>query len=224
MITAEPKPLLEIAQMLRGNKRVLNIGCAGCTAICLTGGQREVEELNGSLRRHFKGEKELVLLDGYTVERQCEAEFVAELDAVKDKYDAYLSMACGAGVQFVAARFPDKPVFPALNTVFIGVTRDVGWYEERCRSCGDCQLAYTAGICPIAMCAKSLFNGPCGGPSKDGKCEVGEEIPCAWCDIYARLKAQGRLENISTIKKPVSWKNQVQGVLVLDRYKKRHGK
>lgn len=203
---------------------MLVVGCAGCTAICLTGGQREVDDLCVGLKRLFKEKRELVLLDGYTVERQCESQFIAELDSMKDKYDAMLSMACGAGVQFVAERFPDEPVLPALNTVFIGVTRDVGWYEERCRSCGDCQLAYTGGICPVAMCAKSLFNGPCGGPTSDQKCEVGGEAPCAWCQIYERLRIQGRLENLDKIREPVDWKNQKQGSLILEKYKNRYAK
>jgi hypothetical protein len=37
--------------------------------------------------------------------------------------DAVLSLACGAGVQFLAERYPDKPILPGLNTNFIGVNR-----------------------------------------------------------------------------------------------------
>ena len=59
-------------------------------------------------------------------------------------------------------------------------------------------MAYTGGICPVTMCAKVLFNGPCGG-SQDGHCEVDKNIPCAWVNIYKRLKAQGRLEQILNV-------------------------
>ena len=45
----------------------------------------------------------------------------------------------------------------------------------KCKGCGDCLLASTGGVCPIARCAKSLLNGPCGG-SHDGRCELGGEF------------------------------------------------
>ena len=132
-------------------------------------------------------------------------------------------MACGAGVQFLAERFPHKPVFPAVNTMFIGVNKDLGWYEERCRSCGDCVLGITGGICPVTMCAKGLFNGPCGGP-QDGHCEVDKDTPCAWVKIYERLSAQGRLDNILKIYEARQWEDQVQGSIVLEAYKSRYTK
>jgi len=71
------------------------------------------------------------------------------------------------------------------------------------------------------MCAKSLFNGPCGGP-KDGHCEVSNEIPCAWMNIYERLKAQGRLDNIQKIYAPREWRDQVQRSIILDEYRDRY--
>lgn len=224
MVIADLKPLEEIKESIKGYKRVLNVGCAGCTAVCLVGGQKEVDILNAQLAKSFKEDQESIQISGYTVERQCEMEFVAELDHMKDQYDAILSMACGAGVQFIAERFPEKPIFPTLNTTFIGVNRDVGWYEEKCRSCGDCQLAYTAGICPVTRCAKSLFNGPCGGTQRGGKCEVDKDVPCAWYDICERLKAQDRLDNITKVRVPMSWQNQKQGTLVLEAYKDRYAK
>lgn len=224
MVIADLKPLEEIKESIKGYKRVLNVGCAGCTAVCLAGGQKEVDILNAQLTKSFKEDKESIQISGYTVERQCEMEFVAELDHIKEQYDAILSMACGAGVQFIAERFPEKPVFPTLNTTFIGVNRDVGWYEEKCRSCGDCQLAYTAGICPVTRCAKSLFNGPCGGTQRGGKCEVDKDVACAWYEICERLKAQDRLDNITKVRVPMSWQNQKQGTLVLEAYKDRYAK
>jgi hypothetical protein len=54
-------------------------------------------------------------------------------------------------------------------------------------------LGLTGGICPIARCSKSLLNGPCGGGSEGGKCEVNPEIQCAWQLIYDRLTAMNKL-------------------------------
>jgi ferredoxin len=221
MVIAESKPLDEIKAMLKGYGRVLNVGCGGCVAVCLAGGQKEVDNLNLRLSLSCKGEAVPFSIDGYTVERQCEVPFLAELDRMVKPYQALLSMACGAGIQFLAERFPDKPVFPAVNTTFVGVNKDVGWYEERCKCCGDCVLDMTGGICPVTMCAKSLFNGPCGGP-KEGHCEVSADIPCAWVNIYERLKAQGRLDNIQKIYAPRDWRDQVQGSVVLEEYRDRY--
>ncbi len=221
MIIAEIKRLEEIKQSLAGYHKVLNVGCAGCTAVCLAGGQREVDNLNTKLAVSFKADDVSFAVDGYTVERACEVPFVEELDRIVGPYDAIVSMACGAGVQFLAERFPSKPVFPAVNSVFVGVNKDIGWYEERCKCCGDCLLGTTGGICPVAMCAKSLLNGPCGGP-QDGHCEVHKETPCAWIQIHERLKEQGRLDNIYGVFPAREWEGQIQGSLVLEAYKDRY--
>jgi len=86
----------------------------------------------------------------------------------------------------------DKPAFPALDTLFIGVEDVPGRYQEVCAQCGQCVLGDTAGICPVTACHKGLLNGPCGG-TNDGMCEVDREKECAWTLIYQRLEAQGRL-------------------------------
>ncbi len=221
MIIAKVKPLEEVKTLIKGFKRILTVGCAGCTAICLAGGQKEVETLNTKLALSFKKDLTSPLIEGYTVERQCEPQFLDLLDLMVEDYDALISMACGAGIQFLAERFPKMKVFPAVNTTFVGVNRDIGWYEERCQCCGDCVLAFTGGICPVTMCAKVLFNGPCGG-SQDGHCEVDKNIPCAWVDIYKRLKAQGRLDQILDVFPARDWKNQTLGTFVLEEFQTRY--
>src|SRR4030042_5791628 len=126
MIIAKIKPLEEVKAMIKDFKRILNVGCAGCTAVCLAGGQKEVDTLNTKLALSFKEEHTSPLIEGYTIERQCESQFLAVLDSMVEDYDALLSMACGAGIQFLADRFPDMKVFPAVNTTFVGVNRDIG--------------------------------------------------------------------------------------------------
>ncbi len=223
MIIAEIKKLEELKQMLEGYNKILTVGCGGCTAVCLAGGQREVDDLNTKLMVSCKVDKVQLETKGFTVERQCEAHFLDDLDQLVKECDAILSMGCGAGVQFLAERYPDIPVFPALNSMFVGVNRDVGWYEEKCKCCGNCVLDVTGGICPVTMCAKGLLNGPCGGP-QDGHCEVDEDTPCAWIQIYERLKKQGRLDNITKIFPAREWEDQTQGSLVLEPYKDRYTK
>jgi len=218
MIIAERKPLEEIKEMIKGYKNILNIGCGGCTSICLAGGQKEVNKLNAELQKDNPG----VNIDGFVIERQCNYDFFVDLDEMAPKYDAILSMACGAGVQFVAERYTSIPVFPALNTVFCGVDRNVGWFEENCRTCGECVLGDTAGICPVTRCAKGIFNGPCGGTRLDGTCEVDKDIPCAWYEIHKRLTEQGRIDKIIEVKPPRLWQNQVRRTLIQEDYKARY--
>jgi ferredoxin len=223
MVKAKRKPVEEIRESLKGRKNVLIVGCGGCVSVCLAGGQKEAGLLRDEIAMLCSADKVECRIDATTLERQCNTTFLADLDDQVKGHDAILSMACGAGVQYLAERYPEVAVFPAVNTVFIGIDRETGVYEERCRACGDCVLAYTGGICPVSRCAKSIFNGPCGGTNK-GMCEVDKEIPCAWNDIYERLKKQDRLDNILSIRPRMSWRNNIQGVMVQTGYEGRYPK
>ena len=219
MIVAKRKPFEEIKDMLKDYKKVLNVGCGTCVAVCLAGGEKEVAVLNAELDMARRLDKNPIELEGITVERQCDREYLEALDPMIEEYDAILSMACGAGIQFLAERYPEKPVLPAVDTTFIGVNQAVGWYEERCRSCGSCVLGMTGGICPVTMCAKGLYNGPCGGTNQ-GSCEIDKDQPCAWYMIYERLSKQGRLDSILKITPPADWQNQIPRTVIQPGYKK----
>ncbi|MBW1617070.1 MAG: methylenetetrahydrofolate reductase C-terminal domain-containing protein [Deltaproteobacteria bacterium] len=219
MIVGKRKSFDEIKDSLKGYKKILNVGCGTCVAVCLAGGEKEVEVLNSELDMAFKLNNEDIAVDGITIERQCDREYLELLDGKVKDYDALLTMACGAGVQFLAERFPETPVFPAVDTTFIGVNQGVGWYEERCRSCSSCVLGMTGGICPVTMCAKGLYNGPCGGTNK-GSCEIDKEQPCAWHLIYERLAKQGRLDIIKEFKPAQNWKNQIPRTVIQPGYTK----
>jgi hypothetical protein len=220
MIVAKRKPFEEIKEMVKPYKKVLTVGCGTCVAVCLAGGEKEVAVLNAELEMARRLEGDPIELGETTLERQCDREYLEALDARVEAYDAILSMACGAGVQFLAERYPEKPVFPAVDTTFIGVNQGVGWYEERCRSCSSCVLGMTGGICPVTMCAKGLFNGPCGGTNK-GYCEVSKDQPCAWYLIYERLKMQNRLDCILKVKPVSDWENQVPRTVIQPGYEQK---
>jgi len=219
MIVAKRKPFDEIMQLIKGYKKVLVVGCGTCVAVCLAGGEKEVAVLTTELDMGRKLVNNPVQLGSITLERQCDREYLAQLDGMVKDYDALISMACGVGIQFLAERFPDTPVFPAVDTTGLAVNQDVGWYEERCRSCGRCVLGLTGGICPVTMCAKGLYNGPCGGTNK-GSCEINADQPCAWFNIYERLKAQGRLDCILEVQPPQEWKDTTPRTLVQPGYTK----
>jgi hypothetical protein len=54
----------------------------------------------------------------------------------------------------------------------------------------------------VTRCAKGLQNGPCGGTTADGKCEVNPETDCAWLLIHDKLKEQGKLEGLADYVPP----------------------
>ena len=224
MIVGERKPLDEVYEFIKNYKKIIITGCGGCTSVCLAGGQKEVGILAFDLKERAKTDGVNIEIDEHTIERQCNADFFTDMDNMIPAYQASISMACGAGVQFMADRYPDTPIFPALNTTFVGIDREIGWYEENCRTCGDCVLGETGGICPVTRCAKSLFNGPCGGTRADGTCEVDPEVPCAWYEIHKRLKRQGRLDLITKIRPAREWVNQTRRTVIQEAYKERYAK
>jgi hypothetical protein len=151
-----------------------------------------------------------ILVQEKTLDRQCVKDFVILLDDIIDQYDAVLSLGCGAGVQAVAEMFSEIPVLPALNTEFLGETRDQGYWVENCLGCGDCMLDDFGGVCPLARCSKQLLNGPCGG-SREGKCEINPEVPCAWQAIIDRLDRFGALDRLEQIYPPKDWSRKQGG-------------
>ena len=211
MIVADRKPLDEIVEIISKYEKILIVGCGTCVEVCHTGGEKEVGILASQLR--IKCQKDGIQKEFLedTVERQCEWEMIEPILEKLDGVDAILSMACGVGVNFLADKFADNVVvLPALDTTFYGATEEQGIWTEKCAGCGKCVLHLTGGICPIARCSKSILNGPCGG-SNEGKCEIDENIDCAWQLIYDRLKALGQLYNMIEMTPIKDWSTALDG-------------
>jgi ferredoxin len=211
LIFAEWKPLNELIDKLKSHKKVLLVGCATCVAECAAGGEKEVETLAPLLRMALKKQGHSVKILTVTLEKQCEWEFVEQIAQQVAEVDAIMSIACGIGVQALAERFDPIAVYPGVNTSALTIREEAGLWAARCAACGDCILGETFGYCPVARCAKSLLNGPCGGTRKDGKCEVNEEVDCIWNLIVERADEQGRLESLSKFKKAKDWSNSSHG-------------
>jgi ferredoxin len=205
MIVASRKSIAEIKEVLAAHDKVLFVGCGTCVTVCLAGGEREVGIISYAMRMARRLEGRPLAIEQMTIERQCENEFIAELAAAAERNEAILSFGCGAGVQAIAERFPEKPVYAALDTQFLGILEEQAVWTEKCLGCGSCVLSQFGGICPITRCAKRLLNGPCAGSSEEG-CEVDPERPCAWQLIYRRLQAIGQLENLDEIVPPRDWR------------------
>lgn len=205
-ITAQ-KPFEELVGSLGTAKKVFIAGCGTCPTLIGTGGVEQVESLAVSL-----GEAGRKVVGSIVLPVACEPlpfeareEFLTSLRGS----EAVLVMSCAYGVRQVADLL-EIPTLPALNTLFIGREQEPGVYVEECSQCGDCVLALTGGICPITRCAKSLFNGPCGG-SVGGKCEIDSKVLCGWQMIYDRLKALGRLELMEDIIPARDWSRSWSG-------------
>jgi hypothetical protein len=199
MIISKQKPFEEILNFLKGKDKIFITGCSLCATSCMTGGQQQIEEMKEKLEKQGKTVTGSVVLDPSCHKLKVRATLKKQKAELANA-DAVLCMACGDGAQTVA-NFAKVPVYPANDTLFIGEVERIGQYHEACKACGQCELGWTAGICPITKCAKSLLNGPCGG-AKNGKCEVNPENDCAWVLIYNRLKEQDMLDTLLEIKAP----------------------
>jgi ferredoxin len=184
------KSVEEIEQELGGFDRIYIAGCGTCATMTKTGGREEVLKMKEHLQELGK------LVTGCTVIPTACDEMtevaIKENNGAIENANCILVMTCALGVHKLST-YIDKPVIPALDTLFIGIEDSPGCFQEVCAQCGQCILGQTAGICPLTACHKGLLNGPCGG-TNDGKCEVDKEKDCAWTLIYQRLDAQGRLD------------------------------
>ena len=191
MVVSKKKPIEELMAMLGDAKKVGIVGCKSCASACAVGGEKECNEMKAYLE-----EKGIEVVGIVMPDESCHKMLLRKeiKPVMAEKPDAIISMACGSGCQTVAQNV-NVPVYPANNTFFVGQTERVGMFNEMCRTCGDCVLGQTGGICPMTKCAKSLVNGPCGG-QKNGKCEVNPENDCAWIKIYKRLEEIGQLDKL----------------------------
>lgn len=87
-----------------------------------------------------------------------------------------------------------------------------------CRMCGQCALPATGYACPMT-CPKELRNGPCGGVSPTGRCEVHPELQCVWVTAFGRAEQAGHGADLDLLQRPVdhrewdrsSWVNYWRG-------------
>ncbi len=192
MIITTPREWPRILDDLRAvdARRVFVFGCGQCATVAGTGGEEAVSEA----KRHLEDE-------GFEVTGTTIGEVACHVlstkrdrrryaDAVEGA-DAVLVLSCGAGVQTVADVLPATPVFPGLESAFLGNVIRHGVFEERCQMCGECVLDVTGGICPVTTCPKGLLNGPCGG-MWEGRCEVLADRECTFVRIHRRLDEQHR--------------------------------
>lgn len=202
MIITELKDINEIYESIKPYSKILIVGCDGCCQPPRS--LNEAKFLGQLLELKARTEGKKLIWKAITVLRQCDDRIAATTcRPFADDYEAILSLACGLGVVMMNKVIDNILTFPAQNSHFGGV-QNIGEnnYIEYCETCGDCIIGETGGICPRAGCAKHLSNGPCGG-MVDGMCEVGGyTIPCAWVEIWKRLKKFNRLDLFKKYRGP----------------------
>ncbi|MFX1236185.1 MAG: methylenetetrahydrofolate reductase C-terminal domain-containing protein [Promethearchaeota archaeon] len=194
MIITQQKEINEIYDNIKQYSKILIAGCDGCCQPPRS--INEAKVLGQLLELKAKTEGKKLTWKAITVLRQCDDRIAATtIRPFLGEYEAIVSLACGLGVVMLNNVANEILTFPAQNSMFGGVQNNgVNNFIEYCEECGDCIIGETGGLCPRAGCAKHLMNGPCGG-TVDGKCEVGGYTrPCAWIEIYKRLKKFDRLD------------------------------
>lgn len=193
MLATQIKPDDELLGILP--RRVFVLYCLGCREVYFP--LEEARALTARLREK-----------GFEVTGEEMADYLCRPDFTRKRLalyggevtgaEAILVFSCGVGVQ-VVAELADRAVFTACDTVNLPGYTGLRPTELDCERCGDCVLGLTGGICPVANCAKSLVNGPCGG-AKEGKCEIDKGKSCIWLIICDRLRKQGRLDDLRKIE------------------------
>jgi ferredoxin len=202
MIISQQKPFETILAALGESRAVFIVGCAVCATVCKSGGEEEVWQMQEALAAAGKEITGTIIIDEACHILRVSRDLRGRQQMV-DAADALLVMACGAGIQSVAAAVPKKTV-AALDTIFLGNIRRFGQFEQKCSLCGECILTETAGICPVTTCPKGLLNGPCGGMD-EGRCETNAESECVWAQIYAKRVATGSTLQLTKTTPPKNY-------------------
>ncbi|MDA8158999.1 MAG: methylenetetrahydrofolate reductase C-terminal domain-containing protein [Deltaproteobacteria bacterium] len=199
MIVSKQKELDDIIKKIRGS--VFIFGCGICSDTSRTGGPKEVEAMKNILTG-----RNIAVEGTYVIDAMCHLQKVRK--AARDnkeglsKSQTVLVLSCGSGVQSTVLALPDNiKVVSGVDTMFLGNIENLSSLKEMCSLCGNCVLNETGGICPVTLCPKGLLNGPCGG-MKNYKCEIDENMDCAWVKIYERSVIQNTLEDIKKTAKP----------------------
>jgi len=189
MLITRLKPKDEIVSLARGKTVIIN--CEGCNEVFLP----EIEAAEVQEVLMGMGTVLTVIKTDYVCNRPAlELQIKKHIDSIANA-NTVLVFACGVGVQTVAERLIEVPVFAACDTYPLPGYQGVTPLDYDCAQCGECHLNDTGGICPITTCSKSLVNGQCGG-AKDGKCEVDNDMDCGWEQIYKQLKELKLLDDL----------------------------
>lgn len=124
--------------------------------------------------------------------------FVPRVSA-RVSYRLHTVLAANRVYRWIADRLERAPRSYRTFTAIERVTKERLY---GCRMCGQCALPTTGYVCPMT-CPKQLRNGPCGGVSPDGRCEVHPSMRCVWVVAHERATGAGRGSDLELLQRPV---------------------
>jgi len=201
IVIFKQKPFEEVLEYLVNDKSIFLLRCSGCAKFNQTDAESDLINLREKIKE--KG----INITGSAIKGLLCVKAKPVLEELIEEIgnpSSILVISCGLGVQSIAEA-TDKVVHPACNSFLDKGSSERGKREDRCRTCGDCILEFTGGICPLTVCSKGLLNGPCGG-SSGGKCEISRDIGCGWIFIYQRMKKLGRLNVLMSYLAPKDYR------------------
>lgn len=201
MIFTQPKPFEEVLKALEPYKKIFIVGCGECATVFKTGGEEQIAEIRSKLEAAGK-----TITGAVVVESPCHSAklklAVAKNMAAYSAAEVIVVAGCGLGTQSVQENDRSgRRAFGVNNTLGLSRVDAMNRAVECCLGCGDCVINLSAGLCPVTLCPKGLLNGPCGGYSKEGKCEVDREMDCAWVAIYKRMSKDNNFQYLKEFQK-----------------------
>ena len=110
MFLTEKKDIKEIDEALKKYKKIGVIGCASCASVCLTGGSKEVKEMEKHLTALGKDVTFTISIDEPCDKRVLKEDIRFIEDEVKDT-EAVVVLSCGTGVQTIGEFIGKKRPF-----------------------------------------------------------------------------------------------------------------
>lgn len=207
MFLTEKKDIKEIDGALNKYKRIGIVGCASCASVCLTGGSKEVKEMEKHLTNAGKEVAFTISID-----EPCDKRVLKEdIRFVEDELigtEAIVVLSCGTGVQTIG-EYTGKKVIVGVDSKFIAQTEHIGEYNALCGGCDECRLNFTGGVCTITLCPKGLLNGPCEGHNGIN-CEVDENSKCVFMKSYENMSEFFEEENLNNIFAPRDYSRTIK--------------
>ncbi|MBN1364174.1 MAG: methylenetetrahydrofolate reductase C-terminal domain-containing protein [Syntrophaceae bacterium] len=184
------KPESEIDCLLKDYNTFGIFSCGTCANLSYTGGKTGIKIIKEHL---FKNHKKVKLAK--VILTCCPEEIMSQaLQSNKkslQKCDALIVLSCAGGIKSANSCQPGLPIINVLDSVGSAAVScsDQILAHSLCKSCGNCVLTCTAGICPLSECpAKSKYE-PCKSFSETNtKCAVDPQMDCIWHIIRARSK------------------------------------
>lgn len=201
MVKTEWKSPSEIKFNVGDCKSVTIFSCATCANLSGTGGKEGVRYM-----RRLLGEWGVKVVSSRIVITCCPLAVMS--NAIKhhkrylEKSDGLIVLACSSGVKSAMICDPGIKVVNVLDTlgpVTVGAHCDDPRAGSLCKSCEQCVITFTDGICPVSECPLGKLYGPCKNAPKEGdpdRCFTDPKRECVW----VKIRERGDIEKLGQLK------------------------